>query len=526
MTPPVRTLLMILGDQLDGTAPWLADLDPARDCVFMAEVDEESTHVWSHKARTVLFLSAMRHLRDELVGRGLRVRYVRLDESGNTGALASELMRAVRALRPEVVRWVHPGDWRVRESLRAAMAELQASGLVVAHEELEDTRFLCSREAFEGFARGRKQLRMEHFYRDMRRRHRVLVDEDERGRLQPCGGSWNFDHDNRGAFDARGPGLVPPPPRFEPDAITREVMELVARRYADHPGSLEEFCWPVTAAQAVEALEAFVRDRLPDFGRTQDAMWTGEPFLYHALLSSSMNLGLLDPRAVIARVEAAWRAGGVPIAAAEGFIRQILGWREYVRGVYWLRMPGAADDNALGARLPLPGAYWTGETELRCVREAVTQTLGLGYAHHIQRLMVTGLYAMLLGVDPREVHRWYLAVYVDAVEWVELPNTMAMSQHADGGLMMSKPYAASGKYIDRMSDYCAGCRYRPEQATGPDACPMTTLYWDFLERHHERFAAHPRMVMQVRNLERRSAAEREAIRAAAAAHRRAVLGEP
>ena len=244
-------------------------------------------------------------------------------------------------------------------------------------------------------------------------------------------------------------------------------------------------------------------------------MWTGEAFLSHSLLSSSLNLKLLNPREVVAAAEKAYRDGQAPLAAAEGFIRQILGWREYVRGVYWLLMPEYLERNALEADQPLPDLYWTGETELACLRDAIGQTLKHGYAHHIQRLMVTGLYALLLGVRPREVHEWYLAVYVDAVEWVELPNTLGMSQYGDGGVMASKPYVATGKYIDRMSNHCASCPKNPANATGEDACPFTTLYWDFLLRHRDRLAGNLRMTMQLRNLERLSADRIEAIQAQA-----------
>ena len=275
---------------------------------------------------------------------------------------------------------------------------------------------------------------------------------------------------------------------------------MVERHFADHPGSLHSFAWPVTRAQALQALDDFIAHRLPHFGRWQDAMWPGQPWLWHSALSAAMNLKLLNPREVVAAAEAAYRAGAVPLESAEGFIRQVLGWREYVRGIYWTRMPAYAEVNALDARQDLPAFYWSGDTPMACLADAITQTLAHGYAHHIQRLMVTGLYALLLGVEPRQVHAWYLAVYVDAVEWVELPNTIGMSQYADGGLMASKPYAASGRYIERMSAgrLCATCRYDPGQRLGERACPYTLLYWDFLLRHADRFARNPRIVTQVR----------------------------
>ena len=263
--------------------------------------------------------------------------------------------------------------------------------------------------------------------------------------------------------------------------------------------------------RSLQALGDFITHRLPHFGTYQDALWEGELWLYHSHLSCALNLMLLHPKEVVQAAEGAYRQGHAPLPSVEGFIRQILGWREYVRGIYWTRMPEYAQSNAWQAQGSLPAFYWTGDTDMACLSDAIQQTLAHGYAHHIQRLMVTGLYAQLLGVSPQEVHRWYLGVYVDAVEWVELPNTLGMSQFADGGLMASKPYVASGKYIDRMSNHCKGCRYRPDASTGPNACPFTTLYWDYLMRHEDRLAKNPRMVMQVRNLARMSEAQRQAI---------------
>jgi deoxyribodipyrimidine photolyase-related protein len=369
---------------------------------------------------------------------------------------------------------------------------------------------------FAAHAKGRKSLRLEYFYREMRQKHGVLMEHGE-----PVGGQWNFDADNRAAFGKTGPGTLPAPPRFTPDATTREVIALVNARFAEHPGSLAHFGWAVTRAQALEALAAFIDARLPSFGRYQDAMWPGEPWLYHSLLSSALNLKLLTAHEVVQAAEAAYHAGHAPLASVEGFIRQILGWREYVRGVYWTQMPDYLEHNALDAHEPLPAWYWNGETQMACLRDAITQTLAHGYAHHIQRLMVTGLYALLLGVEPKQVHAWYLAVYVDAVEWAELPNVLGMSQYADGGLMASKPYIATGKYIERMGGaHCAGCRYDPAKREGDDACPFTTLYWDFLARHEAGLAKNPRMALQVKNLARSGDAQKRAVAERAAAIRR------
>ncbi|MGI9246152.1 MAG: cryptochrome/photolyase family protein [Steroidobacteraceae bacterium] len=496
----MRNLVVVLGDQLDLSSRAFDGFDPAVDAVWLAEVAAESTHVRSHKARIALFLAAMRHFRDALRERGWPVLYRDLDSHAHA-SLGAALAAELAGQRPQRVVMVQPGEHRV-------LAQLQAT--VAAHgaqwELRPDAHFYCTPEDFARWAGTRRGLRLEYVYRWLRQRERLLMYGDE-----PCGGRWNFDAENRGSFGAGGPGFVPPPLAFAPDAITREVFALVERRFAEHPGSLARFDWPVTRADAVAALEDFIAHRLRDFGRWQDAMWTGEPWLYHARIAAALNLKLLDPREVCAAAERAFRSGDADLAAVEGFVRQVAGWREYVRGIYWREMPGYLERNALDAHHALPAFYWNGDTDMACARECVRQTLDLGYAHHIQRLMVTGLFALLWGAEPREVHEWYLAVYVDAVEWVELPNTLGMSQYADGGLLGSKPYVATGKYVDRMSNYCAQCRYAPERASGADACPFTALYWDFLARHRDRFAAHPRMALQVKNLQRLAPAQLAAI---------------
>lgn len=503
----VRTLVVVLGDQLDLEAAAFDAFDPAQDTVWMAEAEEESTHVWSSKQRTALFLSAMRHFAQALRAAGRPLHYRRLDDPGHGGTLAGELRATLVALKPRRVVMTAPGDWRVWQSLKAVV-----EGAGLALEVREDRHFFCTVREFAAHAKGRKALRLEYFYRELRQRHAVLMEGG-----QPAGGQWNFDADNREAFGPKGPGPVPPRATFEPDALTREVIALVEQRFAQHPGSIDSFAWPVTREQALLALQRFVDERLPLFGRYEDAMWPGEPWLYHSHLSAALNLKLLTAREVVRAAEAAWRAGRVPIESAEGFIRQILGWREYVRGIYWTQMPGYLERNALGADQDLPAWYWNGETDMACLRDVIKQTLAHGYAHHIQRLMVAGLFALLLGVRPRQVHEWYLAVYVDAVEWVELPNTLGMSQHGDGGLMASKPYVATGKYIQRMGGPCAGCRYDPAQRTGDRACPFTTLYWDFLLRHESLLASNARMALQVKNAARLDAIERAAIAGRAAA---------
>ena len=493
-----RNLIILLGDQLDEQAEALKDADPNRDVIWMAEVREEAEHVWCSKIRMVLFLSAMRHFRDALRDRGFTVLY-RNWEEGPTGASFAEALKATVADQPvQKLIVTHPGEWRVLQQLQQT-----ADALGLPLDVLSDPHFFCTPEDFGRHAEGRKSLRMEYFYREMRRKHQILMDDGE-----PAGGSWNFDKENREPFGRKGP-TAPPPLTFKPDDLTREVIALVEKVGRNHPGNLDHFNWPVTRAQALHALSDFVQHRLPDFGRNQDAMWTDEPFLHHSLIASSLNLKLLQPLEVVQMAEAAYRRDPdrYPISAVEGFIRQILGWREYVRGVYWLHMPDYLERNGLGATADLPDFYWTGETEMVCMRQAIEQTLDHGYAHHIQRLMVTGLFSLMLGVDPKKVHAWYLAVYVDAVEWVELPNTLGMSQYADNGVMASKPYIASGNYIQRMSNYCSSCRFNPKKRIGEDACPFTTLYWDFLQRHRTSLAKNPRMGFQIRNLNRVSPEE-------------------
>ncbi len=514
----LRSLVLVLGDQLDHESAAFDGFEPQLDAVWMAEVAEESTHVWSSRPRTAMFLAAMRHFALALQAADRPLHYTRLDAPGNRGSLAAQLQADIERLWPTRLVMTAPGDWRVLQAIKAVA---EACGLPL--EIREDRHFFVSVREFAAHARSRKSLRMEYFYREQRKRHRVLMDPQNED--TPIGGQWNFDADNREAFGVAGPGAVPPRCTFEPDAVTREVIALVEQRFPQHPGRLDSFAWPVTRAQALQSLHAFVQARLPLFGRYQDAMWPGDPWLYHAHLSAALNLKLLNPREVVAAAVAAYDAGHAPLASVEGFVRQILGWREYVRGIYWTQMPGYLERNTLGADEDLPHWYWTGATDMACLRDAIEQTLTHGYANHIQRLMVTGLYALMLGVQPKQVHAWYLAVYVDAVEWVELPNTLGMSQYADGGLMGSKPYVATGKYIERMSPHCKGCRYDPAQRSGDSACLFTTLYWDFLMRHEATLAKNPRMALQVKNLARMNATQRQDVVARAAAIRRGEVGE-
>jgi deoxyribodipyrimidine photolyase-related protein len=488
------TLRLVLGDQLTRGLTALDGAVPGADeVVLMAEVAEEATHVPSSRVRIALFLSAMRHFAGDLAAEGLAVDYVALDDPANTGSLAGELARAIARHAPRRVVMTEAGDWRVEQALIRAAAGVDL-------DIRPDTRFLCSRNDFRDWAGGRRQLRMEHFYRMMRRRTGLLMAEDGDS---PAGDRWNFDAENRKPFDATAAGGRPPAPAgFPPDDVTRAVIGLVDARFGAHVGDTAGFDWPVTRADALMALEDFITRRLARFGDYQDAMAAGEEVLFHARISPALNLGLLEPLEVCRRAETAWAEGRAPLAAVEGFIRQILGWREYVRGIYWLEMPGYAATNALDAHRPLPWMYWSGETDMACMAAALSQTLRTGYAHHIQRLMVTGNFALLTGARPGEVAAWYLAVYADAVDWVELPNVQGMALHADGGRMASKPYAAGAGYISRMSDHCSGCRYDPKRPTGDGACPFNALYWDFLIRNRRVLGGNPRLALAYRSLDR------------------------
>lgn len=484
----IRRLVVALGDQLSTRLASFDGFDKSQDAVWMAEVSDESLQSWSSKQRIVLFLSAMRHFRDDLRGKDYDLRYLEFKD----GTLADHLTNFLKKTEVEEVHLTRPGEHRLIEQIEKSCQA--TSTKLVQHE---DQSFYSTPADFKEHAKGRKQLRMEFFYREMRRKHDILMQGDK-----PVGGEWNYDSSNRKAFPKSGPELLPPRKRFPPDSITKEVIHLVNTQLPDHPGTCEDFDWPVTRKDAQAALKTFVTHELPRFGTYQDAMWQEEPFLHHSLISSSLNLHLIDAQEAVSAAERAFRAGDAPIESVEGFIRQILGWREYVRGIYWAYMPEYLERNTLAAQNDLPDFFWTGDTNCNCLRDTISQTLKFGYAHHIQRLMVTGLYCLLLGVHPKKVHRWYLSVYVDAVEWVELPNTLGMSQYADDGVMASKPYVATGQYINRMSNYCSNCQFDPKQRTGEKACPFTTLYWDFLTRHRQTLANNPRMRMQLRNLDR------------------------
>lgn len=484
----VRNVALVFGDQLDERSSVFDGFDPKLDIVAMHEVREEATYIPQHKLRLAFFFSAMRHFRDEQRANGRRVRYVELDDPHNTGSFEAEIRRLHAELKPERIIAAEPGDWRVEYILKS---------LALPVEIRRDRHFLLSRAEFEDIADEHPRMILETFYRIMRRRLGILIEDDG----SPTGGAWNFDKENRASPDPKLAAIIPKRKTFQADEVTRGVVKMVEREFKGAPGRIVEFDLPVTRKQALDVLDEFVRKRLGEFGRYQDAMLGGQAFMYHSLISGPLNLHLLTPREV---VDAAIKHGSkAPLNSVEGFVRQVIGWREFVRGIYWKLMPEYAERNALDADLPMPRFYWTGETDMRCMKEAIGHTIDHAYAHHIERLMVLGLYALLLGVKPYEFHRWHMSMFWDAIDWVSLPNALGMSQHGDGGVIGTKPYAASGAYIKRMSDHCGKCRYDPSKAVGEDACPFTTLYWDFLARHKPRLEKNPRMKLQVKNVDRR-----------------------
>lgn len=499
------SLILVLGDQLSLNMSSLNDADPKSDTILMAEVMEEASYVGHHKKKLAFVFSAMRHFAKELESKGFSVRYVRLTDKKNQGALRAEVSRAIEGL-PGVQKLIvtKPGEWRL-------LADMEAwPDLFDVDVELrDDARFIATVDEFSDWAADRKQLRMEYFYREMRRKTGLLMDGDE-----PAGGEWNYDQENR----KRLPKSKQTPQRWfcEPDDITREVMELVEDQFPDNFGKLRPFDNGVTRQQAEAARDAFMADILPGFGDYQDAMAQDEPWMWHSILSLYLNVGLLDPLDLCKRAEAEWQEGRAPLNAVEGFVRQILGWREYVRGLYWFKGPEYKDSNFLNAQNDMPEFYWTGETDMACMSDAIRQTIEHAYAHHIQRLMITGNFALLSGIHPDHVNDWYMRVYADAYEWVELPNTHGMALFADGGVIASKPYAASANYINKMSDYCGTCRYNHKGRTEDDACPFNSLYWNFLIENQDLLKDNPRMGLVLKNVDRLDDDEREKIKARAA----------
>jgi len=508
-----RALHLVLGDQLHVESSALARFDPSRDAVLMAELDEEATWTPSHRQRIAVFFAAMRHFALGLVDRGWTVRYVRANDPHNTRSFVGELSRAAEMLRPDRVVVTEPGEWRVRHALETWSAEHR-----VPLEIDEDRHFLTPVETFREWRTGRKRPIMEHFYRWQRKRLGLLIEDDG----SPTGGAWNLDHENRESFASTPTVRAPTWPA--PDAVTREVIDLVNRRYPRAPGRLDadSFIWPVTPEAAEHWLDEFVEKRLPRFGPYEDAMWTAQPFLYHSMLSVPLNLKLLDPRHCVERAIDACERGHAPLNSVEGFVRQLIGWREFIRGIYWTEGEDYRDRNSLDQHGNLPEFYWTGQTDMRCVSECLRPVLNHAWSHHIPRLMVLSSLAMMGGVAPRALGDWFYAMYADSVDWVTTPNTIGMGMHCDGigqrsGVVGTKPYAASGKYIARMSNFCEHCPYdnsrRHGRGDNSEACPFNTFYWDFLIRNRERLRSNNRMAMALKNVDRMDPQERVEITA-------------
>lgn len=488
----MAALRLILGDQLNEQISSLSDCDKQNDVVLIAEVREEATYVKHHKKKIVLLFSAMRHFASKLRDANFNVAYRYYDDEDNQGSLLNEVKLALQRHNLQHVVVTFPGEYRLLKSMQQ-----WEHVLGVSVEIRPDDRFISTPEQFSKWADGRKQWRMEYFYRDMRRQTGLLMEGD-----QPIGGKWNFDHDNRKSMPAN---VQPPKPyTVERDETTMAVIKLVEDTFPDHMGNATDFSYAVTRSQALEVAKQFIDQRLPNFGDYQDAMREGDVWLFHSHLSFYLNSGLLLPLEVMQMAEQAYFDNAAPLNAVEGFIRQILGWREYVRGFYWHCIPTLQHDNYFEHTRALPEFYWTAHTNMNCMRQCISDTKQHAYAHHIQRLMVIGNFSLLAGLDPVAVNEWYLLVYADAYEWVEMPNVSGMILFADGGKLASKPYVASGQYINRMSDYCKNCGYSVSKKTGPKACPFNYLYWDFLIKHQDKLAKNPRMALIYKSLGRMS----------------------
>jgi deoxyribodipyrimidine photolyase-related protein len=487
----MTVLIPVLGDQLSLQISSLRDVDPATTVVLMMEVEDETRYVRHHRRKLAYILSAMRHHADALRAAGWTVDYVRLDDEGAGSGFTGALARAIERHSPDRIVVTEAGEWRVQ-----AMLESWETLFGLPVEIRTDDRFITSHAEFASWAEDRSALVMEFFYREQRRKTGLLLD----AKGKPEGGRWNYDKQNR--QPAETDLFMPEPPRFPADSITQEVIALVQLRFPELIGSVDDWDLAVTRDDALKAQAAFLDQALCSFGDYQDAMITGAHRMWHSLLSPYINSGLLDPLELCRDVEARYRTGKVPLNCAEGMIRQVIGWREFMRGVYWLAGPDYVERNYFGFKRRLPSFYWSGETDLRCIAEVVKQTWTFAYAHHIQRLMITGNFALLIGADPMAVHLWYMEVYLDAYEWVTAPNTVGMSQFGDGGLVGTKPYVSTAAYIDRMSDYCEHCRYDPAKRVGEDACPFNSLYWRFFDRHRAKLEDNPRLRNTYRNWDR------------------------
>ncbi len=518
---PAHTLRLILGDQLNPQHSWFATVRPDVLYVLM-EMRQETDYVLHHAQKIIAIFAGMRALGQQLVDAGHRVHYLTIDDVANTQSLTGNLSALINHYGVQVFQYQDPDEYRLDQQLQAFLAsspcEISVRSSIIDSKYLDinassscvdSEHFYTQRHEMAELFAGRKQWLMETFYRHMRKRHRVLID----GADKPAGGQWNFDAENRKPWKGDPPEPPDLRPQHDHSALWATIQAAGVQSFGE-PAAVN-FRWPLNRTEALQQLDHFITHALPHFGDYEDAMSRKAQRLFHSLLSYAMNVKLLNPREVVQRVEAEWRAGRVELAATEGFIRQVIGWREYVRGIYWAQMPGYDERNFFAHTTPLPKWFWSGDTRMNCMSAAINGSLQNAHAHHIQRLMVIGNFALLAGLDVQALHRWYLGVYIDAFEWVELPNTLGMSQFADGGLLATKPYVSSAAYIDRMSDYCKGCAYDKKQRLGESACPFNALYWDFYQRNAAKLERNPRIGMAYRQLAKMPAEELTALQAQA-----------
>ncbi|MBW3139137.1 cryptochrome/photolyase family protein [Ferrimonas balearica] len=500
-----HTLRLILGDQLNADHSWFRQRDDGV-LYLIAELHQETGYVRHHIQKVCAFFAAMKAFSETLSQDGHRVRYLTLDDTAGVADLPAMLQQQIDQTGAKRLEYQRPDEYRL-------LAQLADMSLSVPSQPCDTEHFLLPFEEIDRHFQRDKAHRMETFYRKMRQRFDLLMEG-----TKPLGGKWNYDPLNRHALKPQDWDSIPQPLLFANPVD--EIIDRLSRHRVDTIGTLSgPLLWPITRDQARQLLAHFCHHCLPGFGRFQDALTGQAPHrwsLFHARLSFTLNAKLLHPMEVLdAAIRAFEQNDGIDLAQIEGFVRQILGWREYVRGIYWANMPGYETRNHFNASRPLPDWFWTGETRMACLHHAISQSLEYAYAHHIQRLMVTGTFALLIGADPDEVDAWYLGIYIDAIEWVELPNTRGMSQYADGGLLASKPYAASGNYINKMSDYCQQCHYDVKAKTTENACPLNSLYWHFMDRHDRELARNPRIGMVYRSWDNQPQAQRDAVLARA-----------
>ncbi len=495
-----KRLRLILGDQLNENHSWFKNLDEDLTYVMM-EIRQETDYVKHHVQKIAAFFAAMRAFAEKISNLGHNVVYLKLDDPKNRQTLAGNITDLLKKTKSQYFEYLQPDEYRLDIHLKEI-----AEKIPVPSRASDTEHFLTERDELKKLFSGKKRFLMESFYRWMRKRHDVLMEN-----TKPIGGQWNYDQKNRRAYDNRVP--IPKPMLFENNVT--DIHKTILNNRINTFGEIdpEKLVWPVTRAQALSLMKAFIRDGLPAFGTYQDAMTEKSQFLFHSRLSFALNTKLLHPMEVIEAAVNAWdkNRSTIKIQQIEGFVRQILGWREYMRGIYWALMPELESMNYFNHDAQLPDFFWTADTRMKCMRMAVGQSLKHAYAHHIQRLMVTGNFALLAGICPDEVDSWYLGIYIDAIQWVELPNTRAMSQFADGGLVATKPYISSAKYIHSMSDYCDACAYDWKKRHGDMACPFNGLYWDFYARHRKRLKKNPRVMMMYRVWDRMDREEQKRI---------------